>query len=589
MSGRIEEDEDDSVYFPEELEVFYENKCTKLGSGSFAKVLLAEHKGTKEMVAIKVMNKGRMKKKNSLHRFRSEVEALKTLIHQHICQLYQVYENEHIVSLVMEYCPGGELFDYIVSKKKLPENEARTLFRQMVAAVAFTHENGYAHRDIKPENMLLNNEKSIKMIDFGLSVKPASGLTVPLVTRVGSPAYAAPELVSGDLYFGDQTDIWSLGVVLYAVLCGSLPFDDETTAQLYEQIKKGEYYQPKHLSKGSAKLLRRMLEVDPRKRIAMNDLLEDEWLRNGTELPVVKSESAFAVSSINEDAAEEVADALQMNLDKVKSTIEQKEYNHIMAYYLLLMKKKEKDVRKFQLIYQLSNKDLEMLHLSGTANSNLRLRQRSQTERKDLTRMIDEMESDDDDLMDMDTFKRKGGGKLGHLSLPRRKTSSQEAQSMKPFLPISEQLPLQMTQELREHQSESVNGRAPTENKTRSGSKLNELMSAVFKLDEKPRKFKGFYHMGNTSTKTAEEIRKEITRVLEELASYSLIQSISNPKRYLFKCKAIDKTDRKMAFELEVCAIPKVDSVVGIRNKRLNGDIWFYKRLLEQVFSMLKL
>jgi len=122
MSGRIEEDEDDSVYFPEELEVFYENKCTKLGSGSFAKVLLAEHKGTKEMVAIKVMNKGRMKKKNSLHRFRSEVEALKTLIHQHICQLYQVYENEHIVSLVMEYCPGGELFDYIVSKKKLPVN-----------------------------------------------------------------------------------------------------------------------------------------------------------------------------------------------------------------------------------------------------------------------------------------------------------------------------------------------------------------------------------------------------------------------------------------------------------------------------------
>ncbi|XP_065058140.1 maternal embryonic leucine zipper kinase-like isoform X2 [Rhopilema esculentum] len=590
MSVRSEEDEDEEIYFPEELDEFYENKYTKLGSGAFSKVLLAEHRGTQEMVAVKVMSKEKLKKKNNLHRFKCEVDALKILVHQNICQLFQVVESDGYISLVMEHCPGGELFDYIVSKKKLPESEARILFRQILSAVAFTHEHGIAHRDIKPENMLLNNEKSIKMIDFGLSVKPVSGLGVPLLTRVGSPAYAAPELVSGELYYGNQTDVWSLGVALYAILCGRLPFDEDTTEELYEEIKKGEYFKPKHLSKGSAKLISKMLEVNPKKRITVPELLEDDWVTNGKELERVTSESSLPVSSVDEKLAEQVATALGISLENVTKIIEKKEYDNTMAHYLILSKKKEDDVRKFQLIYGLSTENLEQLRLLGPSNTNLTTRQRSKTEQRGLFRMIDGIDTEDGRFLDTEEVSGSKKGK-GHWSLPRRKISSQEP-SRTPFLTINESPQTHTSQELeRHHQNDLTKSRSITINdsKSRSGSRLNELVSAVFKLEEKPRKVKGFYHMGNTSTKYPEDVRKELARVLENLPSYYDIASITNPKRFLFRVKALDSEGKKMTCEIEICAIPKVDNVVGIRNKRLNGNIWFYKRLVEDVFTAIKL
>ncbi|NXJ81800.1 MELK kinase, partial [Trogon melanurus] len=201
----------------EEILKYYEIHET-IGTGGFAKVKLARHLLTGERVAIKIMDKVALG--GDLPRVKVEIDAMKNLRHQHICQLYHVIETSRKIFMVLEYCPGGELFDYIISKDRLSEEEARVFFRQIVSAVAYVHSQGYTHRDLKPENLLIDEDHNLKLIDFGLCAKPKGGLDYHLQTCCGSPAYAAPELVQGKAYIGSEADIWSMGVLLYAVLCG---------------------------------------------------------------------------------------------------------------------------------------------------------------------------------------------------------------------------------------------------------------------------------------------------------------------------------------------------------------------------------
>ncbi|KAF2345306.1 Protein kinase domain, partial [Trinorchestia longiramus] len=176
------------------LESQYELHQT-IGSGGFAKVKAATHLLTGHKVAIKIMDKKQLG--DDLPRIYQEIEAMKLLDHEHICRLYQVLETASKIYMVLEYCPGGELFDYIVERDRLEEEEARLFFRQIVSAVSYIHQMGYAHRDLKPENLLLDDDQRLKLIDFGLCANPAGGLAQHLATCCGSPAYAAPELVSG--------------------------------------------------------------------------------------------------------------------------------------------------------------------------------------------------------------------------------------------------------------------------------------------------------------------------------------------------------------------------------------------------------
>ena len=173
-----------------------------------------------------------------------------------------------------------------MDKDRLCEAEARKFFRQICAAVAYIHEAGYAHRDLKPENILIDDEHQLKLIDFGLCAKPKGGMDTVLETCCGSPAYAAPELVTGRNYLGSEADIWSMGVLLYAILCGFLPFDDENISSLYKKIQLGVYEKPEWLSKGSLEMLQAMLQTDPKKRITVKELLQHPWLMEGFEDPV---------------------------------------------------------------------------------------------------------------------------------------------------------------------------------------------------------------------------------------------------------------------------------------------------------------
>ena len=207
-----------------------------------------------------------------------EINILHLCTHPHIIRLYEVVDTPTDIFLVNEYVSGGELFDYIVSKGRLSADEARNFFHQIISGVEYCHFQKIVHRDLKPENLLLDANKNIKLADFGLSNLMRDGEF--LRTSCGSPNYAAPEVISGHLYAGPEVDVWSCGVILYALLCGSLPFDDESIPNLFKKIKSGMYSLPTHLSQLAKNLIPRMLEVDPMKRITIAEIRMHPWFQH---------------------------------------------------------------------------------------------------------------------------------------------------------------------------------------------------------------------------------------------------------------------------------------------------------------------
>lgn len=195
--------------------------------------------------------------------------------------------------MIMEYVSGGELFDYIVKHGKLQEHEARRFFQQIISGVDYCHRHMIVHRDLKPENLLLDHNMHVKIADFGLSNMMLDGEF--LRTSCGSPNYAAPEVISGKLYAGPEVDIWSCGVILYALLCGTLPFDDEHVPTLFRKIKSGIFPIPEYLNKQVVNLVCQMLQVDPLKRANIEEIKKHEWFQK--ELP-----SYLFPSSIEQDS-----------------------------------------------------------------------------------------------------------------------------------------------------------------------------------------------------------------------------------------------------------------------------------------------
>ena len=198
-------------------------------------------------MAIKILEKSRIREQADIDRVVREIKILKEIDHPNFVKLYEIIENQDRIYLIMEYASGGELFDFIVSKDRLSEKVACMFYNQILDGIEYLHSRGIAHRDLKPENLLLDAEKkNIKIVDFGLSNEYKPGET--LITACGSPCYAAPEMIAGKRYNGIDVDIWSSGVTLYAMLVGYLPFEDPDTVQLYRKIILGDYETPDHLS-----------------------------------------------------------------------------------------------------------------------------------------------------------------------------------------------------------------------------------------------------------------------------------------------------------------------------------------------------
>ena len=213
-----------------------------------------------------------------MNRIEREISILKQIHHPYIIQLYEILETPKEIYIITEYAPGGELFDYIVKKDKLKENEARKFFRQIISGIEYLHGLRISHRDLKPENMLLDSENNIKIVDFGLSNRYKKGEL--LKTACGSPCYAAPEMIAGERYKGYTVDVWSSGIILFAMICGYLPFDDLNTSKLYKKILTGIFKTPKTLSMGAKILINGILRTNPSIRYSIEDIKNDSWFND---------------------------------------------------------------------------------------------------------------------------------------------------------------------------------------------------------------------------------------------------------------------------------------------------------------------
>lgn len=306
-----------------------------IGKGNFAKVKLAKHVPTSKEVAIKIIDKTQLNA-SSLQKLYREVRIMKLLDHPNIVKLFQVIETEKTLYLVMEYASGGEVFDYLVLHGRMKEKEARAKFRQIVSAVQYCHQKRIIHRDLKAENLLLDSEMNIKIADFGFSNQFTPGSK--LDTFCGSPPYAAPELFQGRKYDGPEVDVWSLGVILYTLVSGSLPFDGATLRELRERVLRGKYRIPFYMSTDCENLLKKFLVLNPAKRASLESIMKDKWMNMGYEddelIPFIEPKP-----DLKDQKRIEALVAMGYNRQDIEESLTFTRYDDVFATYLLLGRK----------------------------------------------------------------------------------------------------------------------------------------------------------------------------------------------------------------------------------------------------------
>ncbi|XP_015249761.1 serine/threonine-protein kinase BRSK1 isoform X1 [Cyprinodon tularosa] len=317
-----------------------------LGKGQTGLVKLGVHCITGQKVAIKIVNREKLSE-SVLMKVEREIAILKLIEHPHVLKLHDVYENNKYLYLVLEHVSGGELFDYLVKKGRLTPKEARKFFRQIISALDFCHSHSICHRDLKPENLLLDEKNNIRIADFGMaSLQVGDSL---LETSCGSPHYACPEVIRGEKYDGRRADVWSCGVILFALLVGALPFDHDNLRQLLEKVKSGVFHMPHFIPPDCQSLLKGMIEVNPEKRLTLEAIQKHSWYQGGRNEPCPEQppprrvcvRRILSLTELDPDVLESMH-SLGCFRDRVKLTRDlqcEEENQEKMIYYLLLDRK----------------------------------------------------------------------------------------------------------------------------------------------------------------------------------------------------------------------------------------------------------
>ena len=309
-----------------------------LGKGTFGKVKLGIFLPKNRKVAIKILEKKRIKDEDDKIRLKREFEMLSQFSHPNVITVSEIFESDDAYFTIMEYCDGGELFNYIVINKYLSEEKSSFFFYQLINGLEYIHSLGIVHRDLKPENLLLTHDHILKIIDFGLSNYFQKDQLELLETPCGSPCYASPEMLSGQSYNGFKIDIWASGIILFAMLCGFLPFDHKDNDKLFLKILECKIQYPKNLSKMAKDLLKKILVPDPNKRITIPEIKKHPFYLKGKEI----FESNFTIYQVSQDESSDSNDS--------SSSIE---YNTLDNNYILYEKnyKSEIMLNRFKDLY----------------------------------------------------------------------------------------------------------------------------------------------------------------------------------------------------------------------------------------------
>ncbi|KAJ1375420.1 Serine/threonine-protein kinase, active site [Sesbania bispinosa] len=279
-----------------------------LGQGTFAKVYHARNLKTGMSVAIKVVDKEKILKVGMIDQIKREISVMRLVRHPHVIELYEVMASKTKIYFVMEYAKGGELFNKI-AKGRLKMDVARRYFQQLISAVDYCHGRGVCHRDLKPENLLLDDNENLKVSDFGLSTLSESKCQDGLLhTTCGTPAYVAPEVINRKGYDGCKADIWSCGVILYALLAGYLPFHDSNLMEMYRKIARGEFKFPKWFPLEVRRLLSKILDPNPKTRISIAKIMQNSWFKKGLEKPVIVETRNKEEAPLDADGVLEVSE-----------------------------------------------------------------------------------------------------------------------------------------------------------------------------------------------------------------------------------------------------------------------------------------
>lgn len=271
-----------------------------IGEGTFAKVRIAKNMESGDHVAIKILDKVKVQKHGLVEHIRREICTMKLIQHPNVVRLHEVMGSKARIFIVLEYVTGGELHDIIADRGSLKEDESRKYFQQLINAVDYCHSRGVYHRDLKIENLLLDTAGNLKVSDFGLSAiseqVKADGL---LHTTCGTPNYVAPEVIEDKGYDGALADLWSCGVILFVMLAGFLPFEDDNVASLYKKISAAQFNCPSWFSDGAKKLIARILDPNPSTRITIAQLLKDQWFKKGYKPPVFDEKCQTSLDDVD--------------------------------------------------------------------------------------------------------------------------------------------------------------------------------------------------------------------------------------------------------------------------------------------------
>ncbi|KAI9144137.1 kinase-like domain-containing protein [Paraphysoderma sedebokerense] len=631
-----------------------------VGEGNFAKVKLAKHKLTGQEVAVKIIDKTQLDDKKLAKLYR-EVRIMKLLHHPHIVRLYEVIETKSTVFLVMEYSSGGELYDYLVVHGRMKEKEARAKFRQILSAVSYCHKKKVIHRDLKAENLLLDQNLDIKIADFGFSnhYDPEGKLD----TFCGSPPYAAPELFQGRRYTGPEVDVWSLGVILYVLTTGCLPFDGKNLQEMRESVCRGKYRIPFYLSDSCEKLLRKFLVRDPTKRGSLEMLIDDPWINEGYADSPICTDISLHIDE-DESLIKLIEQKFHIDRETILKSLRESQYDDIAALYHLMFHERDK-TGDYSRVNQVLNSVTQPISpssptaistltrnsptqvpqmtpiaedgvpvsgavtssqgmsiisstvtatspqsqngTSGAPNNRSMGRNTSAARRRrftvggeaDVQKYADDPEGKDasEALKRLQNAVKEEGDVQPKSTDKERNPNSTTTQEEPALMPES---PEGSKSDVADEDSASTSSKADGVDRPRKRhntivgilrstirGKTTEPSSPGPEVDKdgKPRSLRFTFNSNTTSSKPPDEV---VQQVLEAFVKHHIQHKLVS--RYLIECSGtVPNSREQVKFEVEVCKLPRLKNLHGLKFKRLAGPSAEYKDICEKILASVSL